>query len=108
MNKKLSIIVMALALPLTVSAFPGQKGNFEGRGGERIERLAKKLELNADQKAKLETIFQEQKAKFKAVHEETRMRMQEVLTPEQMTKMDELKKERHEKWQKRKEGEQNR
>jgi len=103
MNKKIATLAMALAIPLTVAAFPGggDGGRFEGHRGDKVERLAKKLDLNDEQKSKLEIIFKEQREKFKAIHQETRARMQEVLTPEQITKLDELRKRRHEKWQKR-------
>ncbi|MGZ5012747.1 MAG: Spy/CpxP family protein refolding chaperone [Methylobacter sp.] len=101
MNKKIITIALALALPLTVAAAPGDKGDFEGDHANRVERLAKNLDLNAEQKSKVEVIFKEQHEKLKAIHEETRARLQAVLTKEQMTKMDEMKKQRHEKWQKK-------
>ena len=103
MNKKIAMLAMALALPLTVAAFPGGGGYSEGHRGDRFERLAKKLDLNDEQKGKLEAIFKEQREKFDAVRQETRVRMQSVLSPEQMTKLDELKQQRKEKWKKRRE-----
>ena len=99
MNKKLIILAMALALPLTVSAMPGE-GAGAGNGGKhanRLEKMAKKLDLTDDQKAKLEVIFKEQHAKHKALREETRERMSQVLTAEQMEKMQKMKKRRQEK-----------
>jgi periplasmic protein CpxP/Spy len=104
MNKKIITILLALALPLTVLAFPGDKGGFEGHHANRIERLTKNLDLTPEQKTKVEAIFKEQDEKFKIIHEETHKRLQEVLTKEQMTKMDEMKKQRHEKWQKKHEA----
>ena len=101
MNKKIITLTLALALPLTAAAFPGDNGGFEGHHANRIERLTKNLDLTAEQKTKVEAIFKEQEGKFKAIHEETRTRLQEVLTKEQMTKFDELKKQRHDKWQKK-------
>ncbi|HEY8157751.1 MAG TPA: hypothetical protein VIF10_03510 [Methylobacter sp.] len=101
MNKKIITIALALALPLIVAAAPGDKGDFEGDHANRVERLAKNLDLNAEQKSKVEVIFKEQHEKLKAIHEETRARLQAVLTKEQMTKMDEMKTQRHEKWQKK-------
>ncbi len=35
---------MALALPLTVAAFPGDNGGFEGHHANRVERLTKSLD----------------------------------------------------------------
>lgn len=101
MNKKIITIVLALALPLTVAAFPGgHDGDFKGHKGDRVEQLAKKLDLSAEQQEQLKQVFEEQHAKREALRQETEQRMQTVLTPEQMTKFEELKKQRHEKWQK--------
>jgi len=98
MNKKLIVLTLALALPLTVSAMPGESaGGGGGRHGNRLERMAKKLDLTDDQKAKLEVIFKEQYAKHKALKEETRERMSHILSAEQMEKMQEMKKRRQEK-----------
>ena len=101
MNTKIAIIVAALALPLTVAAFPGgQPGDSEEHRVQRVERLAEKLDLNAEQKTQVTQIFQQQREKQEALRQETHQRLQEVLSPEQMTQFDELKKERHAKWQK--------
>jgi len=98
MNKKLIVLTLALALPLTVSAMPGEgAGGGGGKHGNRLERMAKKLDLTDDQKAKLEVIFKEQHAKHKALKEETRERMSHILSAEQMEKMQEMKKRRQEK-----------
>lgn len=102
MNKKIITIVLALALPLTVAAFPGgHDGDFNGHKGDRVERLAKKLDLSAEQKEQLKQVFEEQQAKREALRQETEQRMRTVLSPEQMAKFEEIKKQRHEKWQKR-------
>ena len=104
MNKKIITLALALALPLTVAAFPGDNGGFEGHHADRVERLTKDLNLTPEQKTKVEAIFKEQDEKFKIIHEETQKRLQEVLTKEQLTKFDELKKQRHEKWQQKHEA----
>jgi protein CpxP len=101
MNKKIITIAIALALPLTVAAMPGaEKEGFEGgyRHGEKMERMAKELNLNEEQKTKMDALFKEQHEKYKSLHEETRTRLKEILTPEQMKKMDEIKKRHHEQW----------
>ena len=54
MNKKIITLALALALPLSVSAFPGDKGDFEGHHANRVERLTKNLDLTAEQKTKVE------------------------------------------------------
>ncbi|MGR9054065.1 MAG: Spy/CpxP family protein refolding chaperone [Gammaproteobacteria bacterium] len=97
MNKKIVVTVMALALPLAVVAFPGGGGHFKGPG-HRLEWMAEKLDLTAEQKDKLEVIFKDEREKLQVIRKETHSRMQEVLTPEQMTKLDDIKKSRHEKW----------
>ena len=98
MNKKMIIMAMAIALPLTVSAMPGEgPGSEGGKHANRLEKMAKTLNLTDDQKAKLEAIFKEQHAKYKALRKETSERMSEVLTAEQMEKMQEGKKRRQEK-----------
>ena len=104
MNKLIITLALALALPLTVAAYPGGNGDFEGHRANRVERLTKNLDLTPEQKTKVEALFKEQDEKFKIIHEETQKRLQEVLTKEQMTKMDEMKKQRHEKWQKKHEA----
>ena len=101
MNKKIITLALALALPLTAAAFPGDNGSFEGHHANRVEFMTKNLDLTAEQKTKVEALLKEQEGKFEIIHEETRTRLQEVLTKEQMTKFDELKKQRHEKWQKK-------
>ena len=101
MNKKIITLALALALPLTAAAFPGDNGGFEGHHANRVERLTKNLDLTPEQKTKVDAIFKEQEGKYKILHEETQKRLQEVLTKEQMTKFDELKKQRHDKWEKK-------
>ena len=101
MNTKIAIIALALTLPLTVVAFPGEPHQgHRGNPTERLEHLAKKLDLTADQKAQLEQIFKEQHEKREALHAESEQRLQSVLTPDQLSKFEEMKKQRHEKWQK--------
>lgn len=104
MNKKIITLALALALPLTVAAFPGDRGDFGGHHAQRIEHLTQSLNLNPEQKTKVEALFKEQDEKFKVIHDETHKRLQEILTKEQMSKMDEMKKQRHEKWQKKHEA----
>jgi Spy/CpxP family protein refolding chaperone len=101
MNKKIIILALALALPLTAVAFSGDKGDFERHHANRVEHLTKRLDLTPEQKTKVEALFKAQDEKLKVIHEETRVRLQEVLTKEQITKLDELKKQRHDKWEKK-------
>jgi len=102
MNKKIITIALALTLPLTVLAFPGgEGGGFEGKKGNRVERLARKLDLSTEQKTKMEAIFKQQREKLDAIKEETRARMQDVLSADQMKKLDAIKARRKEKRQER-------
>lgn len=100
MYKRIITIAIAIALPLAVSASPGDKGDFTGRHGNRVEFMTKELGLSPEQKTKLETIFNENKEKFKALHEEKQKLIEGILTKDQLEKYAELKKQRHEKWQK--------
>ena len=47
MNKKIITLALALALPLTVAAFPGDNGDFEGHHANRVERLTKESGFNS-------------------------------------------------------------
>jgi protein CpxP len=102
MNTKIAIIALALIMPLTVAAFPGgSHAGHEGNPAERVEHLAKKLDLTAEQKNQLERVFKEQHEKREALQAETHQRLESVLSPEQLAKFEDMKKQRHEKWQKR-------
>lgn len=98
MNVKLISMLIALALPLSVVAYPGGKGDHEQYRAKKIERLNKELGLSEDQKVKIEALFKEQGEKHRALHKETQSQLQTILTPEQNTKLEEMKQRRHEKW----------
>ncbi len=66
---------------------------------QAINRMAKDLGLNDDQKAKVESIFDEEKQtveaifkeegeKLQAAQQQTHNSLQQVLTPEQLAKLD--------------------
>lgn len=94
MNKKLLILAAMLILPLTtVYADPFQSGHH----GHHLERLSKELSLDAEQKAKVETIFKEEHEKFRALHEEAHNKIKEVLTAEQSAKWEKIISEHKEK-----------
>ena len=99
MNKKILILTSALLLPMGAFAFSGEDipDTHHHRG---LENLSKDLQLNAEQKTKLETILKEQHEKFRAIHEESHQRIKELLTPEQLTKWEELQKQRQERHKK--------
>ena len=58
-------MAIALALPLTVSAMPGEGTGSGGKHANRLDKMTKKLNLTEDQKTKLDLIFKEQHAKHK-------------------------------------------
>ncbi len=98
MNIKLISMIIALALPLSVMAHPGGKGDHEQYRAKKMERLSTELGLSEDQKVKVETLFKEQGEKYRAIRQETQSQLQTILTPEQSTKLEEMKQRRHEKW----------
>lgn len=90
MNKKIIVLTINLALPLTAFAFtPGDKC-LDADHGHRVERLAKDLNLDDAQKIKVDILHKELHEKFKTIINETHTKMQEILTPEQRTKLEEL------------------
>ncbi|MDD2661679.1 MAG: Spy/CpxP family protein refolding chaperone [Methylococcales bacterium] len=90
MNKKMIVLAINLALPLTAFAFtPGDKC-LDADHGHRVERLAKDLDLNDAQKTKVDILYKELHEKFNAMINETHTKMQEMLTPGQRTKLEEL------------------
>lgn len=95
MNKKLISAILVLGF-LFISVAAQAQQNDSGKG---IERMSNELGLNAEQrpkvevifnkeKKKVEAIFDEEKKKLQAVQEETRSSLKEVLTSEQMEKLD--------------------
>jgi protein CpxP len=95
MNKKLiSVVLVSGLLFIPVTGQTQQNDSSKG-----IERMSKELGLTAEQrpkveaifnkeKKKVEAIFDEEKQKLQVVQEETRSSLKEVLTPEQMEKLD--------------------
>ena len=76
-------------------ASPGENG-YEANTEHKLEHLSKELQLSADQKAKLEAIFNEKHEKFRAIREESQSRIKQVLNDEQMAKWDSIKRQRFE------------
>ncbi len=85
MNKKLMAIALALAIPLTAMA----GDDSQAEAAKKAECLAKDLGLNAEQQAKIKTVFEQKEQKSKLLREEFHAQMQQILTPEQQTKMEE-------------------
>jgi Spy/CpxP family protein refolding chaperone len=99
--------VCALALgAFTIAQAHDPAAGGQGMGGHRwgnhLGHLTEKLDLTADQKAKvqpiidqakpqLQTIHQEAMQKAKAVMDNTMAQIRPLLTPEQVTKLDAMK-----------------
>lgn len=92
----ITFVFLAVFFPVTVMA---KQGEPKQDSKQTINRMAKDLGLNDDQKAQVETIFDEEKQtvetifkeqdeKLKSAQEQTRNSLQQVLTPEQMEKLD--------------------
>lgn len=93
MNKSVIGLLLALCvLPLTAFAEPDMANIAE----KRVAHMTEMLNLNAEQKSKVEAIFKAQQEKFKAVHEETHASIKAVLTPEQATKFERMQEVRQE------------
>ena len=107
------ITLTAACLAFTSLAFaqeaPGKDGDWHKRRhhkrGNPVERLTRTLDLNADQQAKIQAIFdqarpqmkaarQEAREKMRAVREQTMAQIRPILTPEQQQKFDALQKAR--------------
>lgn len=85
MIKKIPICRILL---LCLLAVPGRVGAEAG-----MEYLSDELQLTADQKARLEAIFNEKHEKYRAIREETQGRIREVLSAEQLEKWNSLKRQ---------------
>jgi protein CpxP len=85
---------------------PGERigGGGGAPAGRLIERLARELDLTADQRSKVESVLtarrtrldalqQDVRSKFEAEQESLRHEIRAVLTPEQQRKFDEREKE---------------
>lgn len=87
------------------------KGEHKGQRGDRMQKLAEKLNLTDDQKAKIAPILksamesrkaikedgnlsdEQKREKMKALGADTKAKLSAILTPEQKKKMAELRKE---------------
>jgi len=89
MSKLILLFAVLLSFTdLSAAADNGAEASIE----PRLERLSNELQLTADQKARLEAIFNEKHEKIRMIREETQSRIKDVLSEEQLEKWDELKK----------------
>lgn len=92
--------VAAIVLPAVIMAAPGHGGK---HGDRMINHMSEKLELTAEQKTQVESLFQEQHEKRKALREETHARLNDILNDEQQTKFEQMRTERKQRWQEKRE-----
>jgi len=83
-------------LPITALADTAENVN-EVAANNKMERLSNELQLTADQKAKLEAIFNERHEKIRSIREETQNSIKEVLSEEQFITLEAMKKNRFKK-----------
>ncbi len=101
-----AVIIFVLGFTAGILALNVYRGVVRGGGqGNRIDELADKLKLTADQKTKVQEIFSDTREQLRAVRQETEPKMadirrqadgrlQTVLTPEQWQQFQKMRDER--------------
>ena len=100
-----AVIIFVLGFTAGILALNVYRGLARGGQGNRIDELAERLQLNADQKTKVQEIFSDTREQLRAARQEMEPRMAEirrqadgrlqtVLTPEQWEKFQRLRDER--------------
>lgn len=100
-----AVIIFVLGLTAGILALNVYRGLTRGGQGNRIDELAERLQLTADQKTKVQEIFSDTHEHLRAARQEMEPRMAEirrqadgrlqtVLTPEQWEKFQRIRDER--------------
>ena len=100
-----AVIIFVLGFTAGILALNVYRGLTRGGPGNRIDELADRLQLTADQKTKVQEIFSDTREQLRAARQEMEPRMAEirrqadgrlqaVLTPEQWQKFQRLRDER--------------
>jgi Spy/CpxP family protein refolding chaperone len=100
-----AVIIFVLGFTAGILALNVYRGLARGGQGNRIDELAERLQLNAEQKTKVQAIFSDTREQLRAARQEMEPRMAEirrqadgrlqaVLTPEQWEKFQRLRDER--------------
>jgi len=100
-----AVIIFVLGFTAGILALNVYRGLTRGGQGNRIDELADRLQLSADQKTKVQEIFSDTREQLRAARQEMEPRMAEirrqadgrlqtVLTPEQWEKFQRLRDER--------------
>jgi len=98
-------IIFVLGFTAGILALNVYRGWGSRGGGNRMDELSERLQLTADQKTKVQEIFNDTREQLRAVRQETEPRMEEirrqadgrlqtVLTPEQWERFQHLREER--------------
>ncbi|HEU4710119.1 MAG TPA: periplasmic heavy metal sensor [Pyrinomonadaceae bacterium] len=101
-----AMIIFVLGFAAGIAALNVYRGVVRGGGGprDRFEQMAERLNLNADQKTKVQQILGDTREQLRALHRESEprvneirgqadARLQEVLTPEQWQKFQTMRSE---------------
>ena len=100
-----ALIIFVLGFTAGILALNVYRGLARSGQGNRIDELAERLQLNAEQKTKVQEIFSDTREQLRAARQEMEPRMTEirrqaddrlqtVLTPEQWEKFQRLRDER--------------
>ena len=100
-----ALIIFVLGFTAGILALNVYRGWARGGPGNRMDELSERLQLTADQKTKVQEIFNDTREQLRAVRRETEPRMEEirrqadgrlqtVLTPEQWQQFQRLRDER--------------
>ena len=100
-----AVIIFVLGFTAGILALNVYRGWAPRAGGNRMDELSERLQLTADQKTKVQEIFNDTREQLRAVRQETEPRMEEirrqadgrlqtVLTPDQWQQFQRLRDER--------------
>lgn len=100
-----AVIIFVLGFTAGILALNVYRGLARGGQGNRIDELAERLQLSAEQKTKVQEIFSDTREQLRAARQEMEPRMAEirrqadgrlqtVLTPEQWEKFQHMRDER--------------
>ena len=101
MLNRTSLLVGFTALAFVAASFAASDNNVDPKIEKRVERIAKKLNLSAEQAESLAVVMREQAAKRKALRDETQSRIDALLNDEQRAQVADFREHRKERRQAR-------
>ncbi|MFT5172496.1 MAG: protein CpxP [Gammaproteobacteria bacterium] len=90
------LIALAVAAVIPVAAYAAMDGHGKRDPGERLERMAARLNLDDSQKMRMQALFEENKAERDALREQMRAQIRDILNAEQVAKMEQMRAKRRE------------